>query len=113
VCLGASRESRDFSLHVSQWFTTLFAPCITGATCCCVLDLLLAGCDNVLFRFGAAILVLLETHLIVMSTEELMMARHTVAVHPLRVALLTAVVLFGVDRVSSSSPGELITQRWC
>jgi hypothetical protein len=37
------------------------------------LDLLLAGCDNVLFRFGAAILVLLETHLIVMSTEELMM----------------------------------------
>lgn len=58
---------------MEQWFTTLYAPCISGPSSACVLDLILAGCDNVLFRFGAALLVLLETHLITMSAEELMM----------------------------------------
>ncbi len=42
-------------------------------TACCVIDLILGGWDNVLFRVGTAVLVLLENDILAWSLEDLML----------------------------------------
>ncbi len=68
-------QEPDLLCTLAQWFTTLYAPSVSQASATCVVDLLLAGCDNVLLRVGAALLVLLETHLLTMDAETLMIVR--------------------------------------
>ena len=59
----------------TQWFTTAFSLSLPIDTACCVLDLVLGGWDNVLFRVGTAILVLLENELLLWGLEDLMLVR--------------------------------------
>jgi hypothetical protein len=44
-------------------------------TACCVVDLILGGWDNVLFRVGTAALVLLENEILLWGLEDLMLVR--------------------------------------
>lgn len=59
----------------TQWFTTAFSLSLPIDTACCVLDLVLGGWDNVLFRVGTAILVLLENEMLLWGLEDLMLVR--------------------------------------
>ncbi len=59
-----------------QWFTTVFALSVPVDTASCAVDLILGGFDNVLFRIGAAALVLLESKVHSWTLEDLMLVRY-------------------------------------
>ena len=57
--------------YAIEWFTTCFIVTCPGDLSACVIDLLLAGCEDAMIRVGLAIIDKLGAHLLKMDLEEL------------------------------------------